>query len=388
MTEDVTKRVRYFDHQFLRAGEFQDEQAYLIDRRRRHGRSLHSPGVADLTSHSLEVAVMPGTSNVVIVHSGWGMDPRGRELVVAEPGLQCPISRAGAGDVELHISYPDPELTSDPSADPGIVGTPTRVLEQPVLVAGDAGAAPPDSLWLATVTVDNGGTITAVEDRRSAAGVQTGNIVDSSITTAKLADGATTEPKLGSGAVSTRTLADASVTTQKLARASVATANIVDSSVTGAKLDSGAVSTRALADGAVTEPKLADGAVSTRALADGAVTEPKLADGAVSQAKVAPGSIAITQLKVGSPTSSTLSLGPGESNFVPGVFFQGFYLANIFVPADLAINPQAGQISVQEESIATATPFGIRFALRRWRVTNLTANPVTVQCHIYRVEEN
>ena len=368
MTEDVTKRVRYFDHQFLRAGEFQDEQAYLIDRRRRHGRSLHSPGVADLTSHSLEVAVMPGTSNVVIVHSGWGMDPRGRELVVAEPGLQCPISRAGAGDVELHISYPDPELTSDPSADPGIVGTPTRVLEQPVLVAGDAGAAPPDSLWLATVTVDNGGTITAVEDRRSAAGVQTGNIVDSSITTAKLADGATTEPKLGSGAVSTRTLADASVTTQKLARASVATANIVDSSVTGAKLDSGAV--------------------STRALADGAVTEPKLADGAVSQAKVAPGSIAITQLKVGSPTSSTLSLGPGESNFVPGVFFQGFYLANIFVPADLAINPQAGQISVQEESIATATPFGIRFALRRWRVTNLTANPVTVQCHIYRVEEN
>src|SRR4029450_10036357 len=173
MAGDVSKRVRYFDHQFLRAAEFQDEQAYHIDRRRRHGRSLHSPGVADLGDpalHSLEVSQV-GTTNKVAVHAGWAIDAQGRELVLVDPGMEATVTRPSGGDVDLYISYPDPEPTSDPSEDPGTVGTPTRIPEQPVLrrVPGDASAPPADAVLLARVTVNAAGSITNIADRRTAA---------------------------------------------------------------------------------------------------------------------------------------------------------------------------------------------------------------------------
>ena len=41
-----TRRVHYFDHQFLRVEDFTDEQAYHLEMRRAHNRMLHSPGVA------------------------------------------------------------------------------------------------------------------------------------------------------------------------------------------------------------------------------------------------------------------------------------------------------------------------------------------------------
>jgi hypothetical protein len=147
MADDVSKRVRYFDHQFLRAAEFQDEQAYQIDRRRRHGRSLHSPGVADLGDPALQsLEVSKVNTNKVAVHAGWAIDDQGREIVLVDPGMESTVTRPGGGNVDLYISYPDPEPTSDPSADPGITGTPTRILEQPVLtrVPGDASARPDD----------------------------------------------------------------------------------------------------------------------------------------------------------------------------------------------------------------------------------------------------
>jgi hypothetical protein len=380
MAGDVSKRVRYFDHQFLRAAEFQDEQAYHIDRRRRHGRSLHSPGVADLRDpalHSLEVSQV-GTTDKVAVHAGWAIDAQGREIVLADPGMESTVTRPGGGDVDLYISYPDPEPTSDPSDDPGTVGTPTRILEQPVLtrVPGDASAPPADAILLATVTVDSAGSITSIADRRTAAGVEASNIVDGSITTAKIADGAVTEPKLGDGAASTRVVADGAVTQPKLADGSVSTAKIADRAVTEPKLADGAASTRAVADGAVTEPKLADGAASTRVVADGAVTQPK----------VAPGSVSITQLRVGAPVDGTDTIGANGSTVVGGFLPAGFHLVNIFLPELPPPDLGVGQISVQEEFVAFSL-FGGRIAFRRWRVTNLTANQVTIGFRIYRLEE-
>jgi hypothetical protein len=370
MADDVSKRVRYFDHQFLRAAEFQDEQAYQIDRRRRHGRSLHSPGVADLGDpalHSLEVSQV-GTTNKVAVHAGWAIDAQGREIVLADPGMESTMTRSGAGDIDLYISYPDPEPTSDPSADPGIAGTPTRILEQPVLkrVPGDASAPPVDAVLLARVTVDSGGSITNIADRRTAAGVEAENIVDGSITTPKIADLAVTTSKLADAGVTTAKLADRAVTEPKLADGAASTRVVADGAVTEPKLANGAVSTAKLADGAVTEPKLADGAASTRVVADGAVTQPK----------VAASSISIGQLKVGQPIDGTVTIDGNNFGFVPGALLSaGFYLVNIAVSGP-------GSISVQEEF----TSFFI-FANRRWRVTNLTANPVTVTFRIYRVEE-
>ena len=42
----TVKRLHYFDHQFLRADDFADEQSYHLTLRRLHNQLLHSWGIA------------------------------------------------------------------------------------------------------------------------------------------------------------------------------------------------------------------------------------------------------------------------------------------------------------------------------------------------------
>lgn len=149
---DITKRVNYFDRQFLRAAEFQDEQAYDLDRRRRHNRLLHGPGVAE----GLQVS---GNANdtFVSVSPGTAYDALGQEIVLPATA-QVPLSAitaATATPAFITIAYS--EQPSDPSTDPGVTGNSTRITEQPVLTASAAAPSNPNmTLLLAKVTVTNG----------------------------------------------------------------------------------------------------------------------------------------------------------------------------------------------------------------------------------------
>lgn len=99
------------------------------------------------------------------------------------------------------------------------------------------------------------------------------------------------EADIATGAVTTGKLADGATTTPKLADLGVTTAKVAAAAITEPKMANGAASTRVYADGSVTEPKLASGAASTRVVADAAITTPKLADGAVTAAKLAAGAL-------------------------------------------------------------------------------------------------
>jgi len=44
---NLDKRPNWFDRQFVRAQDFADGDDYALDRRRRHTRLLHTPGVAE-----------------------------------------------------------------------------------------------------------------------------------------------------------------------------------------------------------------------------------------------------------------------------------------------------------------------------------------------------
>jgi hypothetical protein len=232
MADDVTKRVRYFDHQFLRLAEFQTEQAYHLDRRRRLSRGLHSPGVVEglevSQSGPLEVGIAPG----------WAIDGLGREVILT--AATTAAIPATDGNAEVYLVYA--EEPTDPSQDPGTEGLHTRFTEQPAVVVGPA---PADGILLATAAV-SGGAIADVTDRRIIAGVDADNLVDGSVTTRKLADGAVTTPKIDGGAV------------------------------TGPKLATNAVTTPSIMNGAVTEPKIADGAIGPTKIQDGAIGMEKL----------------------------------------------------------------------------------------------------------------
>ena len=75
MADDVSKRMNYFDRQFLRATDFQVEQAYHLDRRRRHNRLLHTRGIAE--GLIVTPSQVPGEERAVRVSPGTAYDAQG-----------------------------------------------------------------------------------------------------------------------------------------------------------------------------------------------------------------------------------------------------------------------------------------------------------------------
>lgn len=87
-------------------------------------------------------------------------------------------------------------------------------------------------------------------------------------------------------------------TTQEDVYPNIQTSNIPDSGVTSAKIAPSAISASKIGSGAVTEVKIGGSAVTTTKIAPGAVTETKIANNAVTEAKIASG--AVTDAKIDS----------------------------------------------------------------------------------------
>ena len=124
---NVVKRLNYYDHQFLRAPDFSDEQDYHLSMRRLHNSVLHTWGVVQ----GLQVTLAGGgTGTAVTVNAGVAMDSAGREIVLAsDTNLELGGAAAGA---TLYITIAYDEQQSDPTTEAGGPGN-TRVTEAPRL---------------------------------------------------------------------------------------------------------------------------------------------------------------------------------------------------------------------------------------------------------------
>jgi hypothetical protein len=117
-----------------------------------------------------------------------------------------------------------------------------------------------------------------------------------------------------SGAIQTSNIQDGAVTSAKIATGGIATVDMEDGSVTSLKIANGGVATADIADGAIKTEKIAAGAVATADLADAAVTTAKIADANVTSGKLAT-DISITNLAyTGTLTGGTgvINLGSGQ----------------------------------------------------------------------------
>jgi hypothetical protein len=262
---DATERMHYFARQFLRATDFQVEQEYHLDRRRRHNLGFHSGGVVQ----GLQV-VASNQAEQVTVQPGWAVDALGREIVLATARENLALP-GGAG--EVWISYPDPEPLGPQVTEAGVSGS-NRVLEEPVVTVVPPGTVPANALRLAAIT---GGTID--NDVRTLAGLK---------------NGAVGEANLADNAVGSRALAEAD-------------AGAVQDPNTGS-----GVKTAHLKDRAVTEPKLADNAVSNRTILAGGITEPKLANAAVSEPKLANNAVSAAKLRSDAANNANRAVGPNH----------------------------------------------------------------------------
>jgi len=117
-----------------------------------------------------------------------------------------------------------------------------------------------------------------------------------------------------SGAIQTSNIEDGAVTSAKIATGGIATVDMEDGSVTSLKIANGGVATADIADAAITTGKINDGAVTTGKINDAAVTTAKIADANVTSGKLAT-DISITNLAyTGTLTGGTgvINLGSGQ----------------------------------------------------------------------------
>jgi hypothetical protein len=334
LNADITDKPEYFDHQFLRAAELQDERAYQLDRRWRHNRDFHLTGIVA----GLEIDKGDAQGNNYLVTHGWAVDDVGRELVLPAR-TPLPVTVAGS----IYVVWA--ENASHTSTDPGVAGTPDRTSEIPTLtiastppahgvclgrITGTSGSFSTDSTgrtevgnFISTQDIQDGAVTspkiaaadgTTLQDTTKGKGVKTNHLQDAAVTDAKLAGDAATSPKIavadgttfqdttkGKG-VKTNHLQDGAVTTAKLGNAAVESLKLAPADLTGSQdpnsgsgvkaghLQNNAVTESKLDSGAVTSPKIAVAGtpadlqdttkgtgIKTAHLQNDAVTSPKIA---------------------------------------------------------------------------------------------------------------
>lgn len=267
------KRVNYFTHQFLVEKDFDDEQDYHIDMRRRHNRVNHSWGVAeglDVTkTENKKVTISPGTS----------IDKDGQEIVLLEP-LPVDLTAFGSNtDVYLSISYQEVFDEADHYTSGGIDNY-TRTTERPKL---ESSSDAPDPLpgdgsviTLARVHLDGSGNV--VEIANSVRTLVGSKVAPGAVSTNELADGAVTEQKLANNAVSNRTIQDNAITHHKIVDGNVRSAELSNNAVSSAKI--------AEADGRTGQNTNTGAGIKTGHIQNEAVTGAKIAKNTISDTKL------------------------------------------------------------------------------------------------------
>ena len=198
------KRLNYFNYQFLVDRDFEDEQAYHLQMRRRHNRQMHTPGVAD------GFTVTKVAANQVRISPGTAIDRDGREIVLDDARVYTLVTGGNNVDVFLVISYQDLSDPADRYTQGGIDDF-TRVTERPKIE--DTSSAPPadsPALLLARIRLNATGVIESdASIDTTVRAVAFARLAPKSVVTAQLADGTVTLAKLAAEAQPTAAIVDA-----------------------------------------------------------------------------------------------------------------------------------------------------------------------------------
>ncbi len=167
MAEEI-KRLNYFLGQFLEAEDFQAEQNYHVDMRRRGNRALYyTAGILDGGFQ-----VTKTSDKAIQIGAGIGVDAQGRELVILSPVVKEITGFTGNSDVHVIIEYEenqsDPKnAASDPknAAEDGSKGN-TRWMEAPKIILDKKNlGSDPGKIYitLALITLDAKGDIVEID---------------------------------------------------------------------------------------------------------------------------------------------------------------------------------------------------------------------------------
>jgi len=130
-----------------------------------------------------------------------------------------------------------------------------------------------------------------------------GDLASDSVTTDKIADNAVTMAKLGSGALPT----DITVASANITDLTVATADIAADAVTGAKIADDSINSEHYVDGSIDTAHIADSQVTTAKIADTNVTSTKLASNSVTSSKITDANVTTVKIADSNVTLAKLA---------------------------------------------------------------------------------
>lgn len=204
MSNNPTKRMNYFDHQFLHSDDFIVEQEYHLWRRRLHNRVLHTWGICE----GLKLAWSAGSSSIK-VENGTAIDSEGREIVLVEDRTLDLSGHTSGAAVYVTIEYKETPTDLSKESD---VHDNTRYTEEPDIKASTEQPAKSDLQLVLGKVVRTASTVTNVEeDLRRIAGAKSGDIETRGLTLVRENTEPTKLPKLSCSGVNEALLANASL---------------------------------------------------------------------------------------------------------------------------------------------------------------------------------
>lgn len=173
------KRLNYFNHQFLTERDFNDEQTYHLEMRRRHNRFLHTWGVVE------GLHVERKEEREVMVTPGMALDRDGREIVLGDAAHREVRHLGSDTDAYVAVSYRESFEEADHHKTAGADGY-ARVTEHAEIhLDREAPADDGSTVLLARIFLNSAGGIASIDTSvRKRAGAA---LADGSVTEAKLA---------------------------------------------------------------------------------------------------------------------------------------------------------------------------------------------------------
>lgn len=212
--------------------------------------------------------------------------------------------------------------------------------------------------------------------------INTTEISDNAITSAKIVAGAIVAGKIAASAVSTNELAANAVTAAKIAAGTITATQIAADTITSAQIATSAITATELAAGSVITAKLAAGAVTANELAANSVVAGKIAAGTIvaadiaadtiTAAQIAANAITATELNAGAVTTAKIAAGAVTANeLAANSVVAGKIAAGTIVTNDLAAN------AVTAAKIAVGTITATELAAGAITTTKIAAGAVT-----------
>tara|TARA_R100000426_G_C4825440_1_gene112506 strand:- start:445 stop:3609 length:3165 start_codon:yes stop_codon:yes gene_type:complete len=144
--------------------------------------------------------------------------------------------------------------------------------------------------------------------------VDVGDIVDSAITTVKLAEDAVTNAKIAVDSIQGDVIAASAITTTKISDDAITTAKIAANQITASEIASGTITATQIATDTITASNIAAGAIATSELAANAVTAAKITAGTITATEIASNAITTDKLNANAVTAAKIAANTITAN--------------------------------------------------------------------------